>query len=321
MISSGMPALSAIREAQVLLKAHFPVTRLVHSGSLSRLAKKNVYLKLESELPTGSFKPRGALYALSVNLQRRAINEVVAASTGNHGAAVAFAARVLGVHATIFLPKNANPVKQARIAELGATIVEHGRDIAEAFDYACAQARAEGVFFLNDSTDPDLPAGPATIALEIFEQIPATDTIYVPMGDTALIRAVASAARQIQPKTRIMGVQAERAPSYVLSWKQGTAVPTDTCDTIADGLATRTPDPENVRAIRELVDDVRLVSEEKMLHAIRHLLLEEHLVAEPAGAATTAAFLAEGPSNAQNIVLLVTGCNVDPQVLRRALCG
>lgn len=316
-----MPALSAIHEAQVLLKAHFAVTRLVRAKSLSHLAKKNVYLKLESELPTGSFKPRGALYALSVNLQRHPITEVVAASTGNHGAAVAFAAKLLGLHATIYLPQNANPVKRARIAELGASIVEHGCDITEAFEHACTQARAEGIYFLNDATDPDLPAGPATIALEIFEQVPAADTIYVPMGDTALIRAVASAARQIRPKTRIIGVQSERAPSYVLSWRQGRAVPTDSCDTIADGLATRSPDPENVRAIRELVDDVRLVSDEKILSAVRHLLFEEHLVSEPAGAATSAAILANPNISGENIVLLVTGANIRPEVLQQAVCS
>ena len=313
---------SAVQEARALLARHLPVTRLVEAPSLSRRARSNVWLKLESDLPTGSFKPRGALYALSVNLARRKTREVVASSTGNHGAAVAYAAHRLGVPATIFLPENPNPVKRQRIAELGARIVETGTgcDLAAAFQAASDYARTEGVFFLNDATDPDLPAGPATIACEILQQLPETSAIYVPMGDTALIRGVAAAAKHLSPTIKIIGVQAERAPAYYLSWKQGRPVTTETCDTIADGLATRTPDAENVVAIRELVDDVRLVSEHQMLAAIRHLLLQEHVVAEPAGAAATAALLQAGAPTGSIIVVLVTGANVIPEVLQRAVC-
>ncbi|MBX6331045.1 MAG: pyridoxal-phosphate dependent enzyme, partial [Gemmatimonadaceae bacterium] len=182
-------------------------------------------------------------------------------------------------------------------------------------------ARTPGIYFLNDATDPDLPAGPATIALEILEQLPAADTIVVPMGDTALIRGVAAAAKAVSGAIRIIGVQAERAPSYFLSWTHGRATPTETCDTIADGLATRLPDPENVRAIRELVDDVVLVTDDQMLAAIRHLALEEHVIAEPAGAAATAALLHGKVPCGRYTVLLVTGANVTPDVLRAALCA
>lgn len=311
---------SAISDAQRLLSKYLPVTRLIAAPSLSRLTGSNVFLKLETELPTGSFKPRGALYALSVNLPRRRISEVVACSTGNHGAAVAYAGKVLGVPARIFLPANPHPVKRTKIAELGAEIVEAGgADQVAAFQGALEYAKKEGVYFLNDATDPDLPAGPATIACEIFDQHAATEVIYVPMGDTALIRGVAAAAKHLSPKVRIIGVQAEQAPSYYLSWKQGQPVSTETCDTIADGLATRTPDSENVRQIRELVDDVRLVSEEQMVAAIRHLLLEEHIVAEPAGAAATAA-LTRSTEKGKNAVALVTGGNIAPELLRRAIC-
>jgi len=308
---------SAIAEARKILRPYLLPTRLVPAPSLSRPGSQ-VYLKLESELPTGSFKPRGALYALVVNQTRRPIVEVVASSTGNHGAAVAFAARQLNIPATIFLPQRPNPVKRARIAELGAKIVECGPDLAAAFRAASEYARRDGVYLLNDATDPDLPAGPATIACEVLEQLPQADSIYVPMGDTALIRGVATAAKQISPEVRIIGVQAERAPAYYLSWKKGEVVGTDTCDTIADGLATRTPEADNVRAIRELVDDIRLVSEQQMLAAIRHLRQKEHITAEPAGAATTAAWLQEGRGN--KVVLLVTGANVAPDVWQKAGC-
>ena len=307
--------LDAAREAHAQLRRYFPASRLVAAPSFST----PVYLKLESDLPTGSFKPRGALHALAQNLARRPIREVTASSTGNHGAAVAYAAQRLGVSATIFLPSNPNPVKRARIAALGARIVEDGAaDLRAAFEQAAAHAEDPGVYFLNDATDPDLPAGPATIALEILEQLPSADTIVVPMGDTALIRGVAAVAKQLSAAIRIVGVQAVRAPSYYLSWKEGRAIPTDTCDTIADGLATRIPEHENVRAIRELVDEVVLVSEDEMLAAIRHLALEEHVVAEPAGAAATAALLHEKLVPGERTVLLMTGANVTPDVLRAA---
>jgi threonine dehydratase len=318
-MTTAIPTLSAARDAHTELRRYFPASRLVAASALSSQSGSQIYLKLESDLPTGSFKPRGALHALAQNLARGPIREVTASSTGNHGAAVAFAAQRLGVPATIFLPSNPNPVKRARIASLGARIVEDGAaDLRAAFERAAAHATQPGVYFLNDATDPDLPAGPATIALEILEQLPSADTIVVPMGDTALIRGVAAAAKQLSPGIRIVGVQATRAPSYFLSWKEGRPIPTDTCDTIADGLATRIPESENVRAIRELVDEVVLVTDDEMLTAIRHLALEEHVVAEPAGAAATAALLHGKLTAGAHTVLLVTGANVTPDALRAA---
>src|SRR5256712_1231714 len=206
-------ALSTAREAQTLLRRYLPVARLIATPALCAKTGGDVYLKVESDLPPASFKPRGALYALSPNPARRPIHEVTASSTGNHGAAVAFAAKLFGIQATIFLPANPNPVKRARIAALGAKIVEEGAaDLSAAFEQAAACSRTQGFYFLNDATDPDLPAGPATIALEIFEQLPSVDTIVVPMGDTALIRGVAATAKHLSPTVRIIGVQAEQAP-------------------------------------------------------------------------------------------------------------
>jgi threonine dehydratase len=313
------PTLLVVGEARELLRKYLPTTRLISACGLTRHRGGPVYLKLESELPTASFKPRGALYALATNLKRRQVREVIASSTGNHGAAVAYAAKQLGVPATIFLPQNANPVKREKIVEQGARLVERGRDLAEVLDHASKYASSdEGIYFLNDATDPDLPAGPATIACEIVEQLPQADTIFVPIGDTALIRGVAAAAKQLSPRICMIGVQAERAPAYCLSWKQGRVVNTETCDTIADGLATRTTDERNVAAIRELVDDVQLVSDEQMLDAIRFLWVHEHVIAEPAGAATTAAILADSRSGG-TVVALVTGSNITADLLRNAL--
>ena len=312
--------MKSIREARGFLSNYFAATRLIGAPFLSERAGKRVYLKLEAELPTGSFKVRGALWGLATRLKKEPVEEVVASSTGNHGAAVAYAAKLLGVKARIFLPTGCNPVKRGRIASLGAEIVESGgADLAAAFELAAEHARRPGVYFLNDATDADLPAGPGTIGCEILEQLPDVDAIVVPMGDTALIRGVAAAAKQIAPRVRIVGVQAERAPAYFRSWKEDRVVGTETCDTIADGLATRTPDAANVRDIKSLVDDVVLVSEEQMLRAIEILLVEEHVLAEPAGAASTAALLGAVADFGDNLVLIVSGANISREVLRRAV--
>ena len=311
------PTLFEIRNAQQLLAKYFLPTPLQYAAALSTNGAE-VFLKLEIGLPTGSFKPRGALYSLAANLSKRNIIEVTASSTGNHGAAVAWSAKTVGIAATIFLPANPNPVKLQKIVDLGARIVEAGGpDLVHAFLQAQEYSARPGVYFLNDATDADLPAGPATIGLEILAQLPPVAAIYVPMGDTALIRGVGAAIKQTNPQVKIVGVQAERAPSYYLSWKKGVAVPTDTCDTCADGLATRTPEPENVQAIRTLVDDVVLVSEDELLRAIRLLHDRERIVAEPAGAAATAAFMKQ-PYRDGPVALLVTGGNISNAVRARA---
>src|SRR5580765_6241789 len=206
-----------IRDAQSLLARHFGPTPIARAASLSSPAR-DVFLKIETGLPTGSFKVRGAIYALSVNLARGAMTEVVCASTGNHGAAVAYAAQQAGVRATIFLPADPNPVKAARILGLGARMVKAGADLSAAIDAARDYAERAPAFFLHDASDPDVPVGTATIGAEIVAQLPAADVVYVPMGDTALIRGVASAVRLVRPSIRIVGVVAEQAPAYLLSW-------------------------------------------------------------------------------------------------------
>ena len=293
---------------------HFGPTRLERAASLSAPGR-DLYLKLETALPTGSFKVRGAVHSLSVNVERRRIGQVVAASTGNHGAAVAYAGRLLGVPATIFLPSAPNPVKAARIRELGATLVETGVDLTAAIDAARAFAASrDDAFFLHDAEDPDIPAGTASIGREIVDQLPSAEAILVPMGDTALIRGVASAVKSLRPDIRVIGIAAENAPAYYRSWQSGAVVETESADTIADGLAVRRPLPPNVADIRRLVDEVVLVSEREMLDAIARLLKGERVTAEPAGAAATAAWL-KRREPARTSVALVTGQNIAPDVL------
>ena len=176
-----------------------------------------IYLKNETVLPTGSFKVRGAIHALKAAFARGVMTEVVAASTGNHGAAVAYAGKLLGVPARIFLPEHPNPVKAGRIRELGAVLVETGRDLTDAIDAAEEYVTSAGAFFLHDASSPEIPTGAATIGAEILEDVPDVDEVYVPMGDTALIRGVASALRLSSRRIRIVGVVAE--------WRRRTTCP------------------------------------------------------------------------------------------------
>lgn len=308
----------SVQEAKTLLAQWLRPTRLLRSEKLSTRFGRNVYLKLESEQPTGSFKVRGALYALWHRMQDGAVREVVASSTGNHGAAVAYAAQKLGVPAKIFLPAEHNQRKRAIIESLGATVVVGGRDISEGFDAAVAYADRHGAYALNDSTDEHLPHGPATIALEIDEQARDIGWIFVPVGDTALLRGIAAGLRDVGSQAKIIGVQAKNAPAYSLSWRAGKVVTTDTCDTIADGLATRIPLASSVQSIRESAAEMRLVTDEEMLSAVRQLSIDENVIAEPSGAASLAALLQSPPPGAGGVVLLITGSNVTDDVRRRA---
>ena len=314
-----IPTSEQVNDARELLHEFLKPTRLVRAERIGRDTNTEIYLKLETELPTRSFKPRGAIYALMKSREQRSFKGVVAASTGNHGAAVAYAARLAKLPATIFLPESPNPIKRARIVALGATIKEvesKGESLAEA---AAAFAEEHDYYFLNDASDPLVPAGTATIAAEILDELPTPDVIIVPMGDTALIRGVAAEAKRRHPAVRIVGVQAAQAPSYFRSWHEDRVVTTDTCDTIADGLATSVPLEPNVRAIRELVDEVCLLSEDEMIEAISTMLFDEHLVVEAAGAAALAAFLQNPSAYAgRSVVLLVTGSNLPDALLRQA---
>lgn len=313
-----------LEAARSFLRRSLSPSRLVRSDALSRQIGANVYLKLEAELPTGSFKIRGALYALWKRCQDEHVRHVVAASTGNHGAAVAFAAHQMGVGARIFVPSGANPVKLARIRAFGGEVTECGSTLSAALDAAAQHAARHGAYLMEDANDPTIPIATGTIATEILEQLAMVDVVYVPVGDTALIRGVAAVIKARKPSVRVIGVQAREAPAYVRSWQSGQVITTATANTMADGLATTRPLEANVTAIRALVDDMLLVTEEAMLHAVRWLLFEEHLVAEPSAAATVAALIGDGPSratdavDAKNIVLLITGSNIAPTVLRAA---
>jgi threonine dehydratase len=319
----AMPlTMQRVRAAQEILRPIVPESRLAESVTLSRSAGGRVFLKLECEGPTGSFKVRGAYHAIHARQEQLGgkLPGVVTSSTGNHGVATAYSAALRHLPARIYLPENPNPAKKARIAEFRVEIVEVGKFLEETRKHAAQFAQQSGWYDIVDGIDPDMLPGTATIAYEILDKLGSVDVIFVPVGDSTLIRGVAFAAKQLRPEVKIVGVQAELAPAYALSFGKGHAISTDSSDTIADGLSVRDALEENVRQMAGLVDEFALVSEEEMLGAMRHLLNEEQVVAEPAGAATTAAFLKNAAAYAnKTAVLLVTGANVSEEIRRRAL--
>src|SRR5580658_7531684 len=256
-----------VRAAQSLLRQVVPKSRLAGTDKLSTQGDGWVYLKLESEGPTGSFKVRGAYHAIDARQRQLSgkLPGVVTSSTGNHGAAVAYAAFLQHLPARVYLPANPNPAKKARIAECGAEIVEVGEFLEETRRYAARFAEESGWYDVVDGSNAEMPVGTATIACEILDNLAHVDAIFVPVGDSTLVRGVAFAAKQLRPGVKIVGVQAEQAPAYALSFAKGHAISTDRSDTIADGLAVRDASEDNVRQIAELVDEFALVSDEEML--------------------------------------------------------
>jgi threonine dehydratase len=331
-VSLGGLTMETVRSAKNILSPVVPRSRLIASPVLSKSSRTSVFLKLECEGPTGSFKLRGAYHAIHQRLAETDghLPGVVTSSTSNHGAAVAAAASLLNLKCRVFLPLDPNPAKRARIEASGAEITEVGEFLEETRRHAAAFAREAGWFDIVDGIEPSMLPGTATIACEILESLPQADVLFVPVGDSTLIRGFAFAARRLKPQIRIIGVQAERAPAYAQAFRSGHAVSTASSDTIADGLSVRDALEENVRAIAQLVDDFVLVSEEEMLRSIKRLLLEDHVLAEPAGAAAPAALLkaaAEGaaPRNridslrGKSVVCLVSGSNIPEDLLKRAL--
>jgi threonine dehydratase len=311
-----------VRAAQTMLRDIVPESRLLASPSLSKQSGGSVFLKLECEGPTGSFKVRGAYHAIKTKKMPfgGGLPGVTTASTGNHGAAVAYAASKMRIPARVYLPENPNPAKKQRIQQLGAEIVEAGKFLEDTREHAAKYAERSGWYNVVDGVDALMLPGTGTIGCEIIDKLPTADVIFVPVGDSTLIRGLAFAAKQLRPTVNIVGVQAERAPAYALAFTKGHAISTDNADTIADGLSVRDAMEDNVKQIQGLVDEFQLVSEEEMLTAMRHLHEVAQVTAEPAGAATTAAFLKSPTGYAgKSVVLLVTGSNAPSDLVARAL--
>ncbi len=321
MTETPLPTLEGIRRAAHDLAMHFPPTPLVRSEILSRALEGDVWLKLETASPIASFKLRGALNAILQAQARDEVPGVVTTSTGNHGQGVAYAARLLGMPAEIFLPHPANPVKKAMIQAFGGKVHEKGANLDQARDHALAHCAGHGGLYIDDGENLDVMEGAGTMGLEVAEALPGVGTIIVPTGGGNAAGGSAAALKAIQPTAKAVAVQAEGAPAMVESFHAGkpVAVPSDT---LADGLALGTPPRLALAALLALLDDGWLVSDEDMLSAVHTLAECAHVLAEPSGAAgLAAAWRNREALRGQRIVLFITGANISSEMLSDAMRG
>jgi threonine dehydratase len=278
---------------------------------------RSVYLKREDVHELGSFKWRGALPTLEAWREDGA-ETVVSASTGNHGAATAWAAKRLGLRAIVYVPEGAARAKVGLIEQLGAEVREAGRDIDEAKDAARAFAADAGLPFFEDGAEPAQYEGYRAIARELLEQLPEPPgAVVVPLGNGALLGGIGLELREHSPQTLRIGVQSKEAPVMVECWRAGKVVESDRCATFADGLAVRVAIPSAVDVLAEVTRDMLLVSERELAEAVG-AYASAGMRVEGAAAAALAALPQlsdpEGP-----IVLLVTGRNIDDALWRRAV--
>jgi threonine dehydratase len=299
-------------------------TPLLPSAWLSSLAGADVRLKLESLQPTNSFKIRGAVNAAAAFLERRARHQrspgiIVTASAGNHGRAMAFAAERLGLDLVVFTPRSAPKAKLDHIARHGADLRPAGT-YEEAERLAKAFAADGSATYISPYSHPDVIAGAATVAVEILEEWPETATILVPVGGGGLVGGIAIAARAISPGVDVVGVEAEASPAFHEALKAGRIVEVEVHPTIADGLAGNM-DPESITfdIVRCLVGRTVLVPEPAIEDAIRGLFAEERVIAEGAGATAVAALVSGLGVSGGRVAVVVSGSNIDAQVLARVL--
>jgi threonine dehydratase len=300
-------------------------TPLVESPWLSALAGARVRLKLESLQLSSSFKARGAFNAIVAALERGAGRErqMVTASAGNHGRALAAAAQIFHVPLVVFTPVDAPRSKLDAIRHHGADLRADGRDYDHAEQLARSFAHEHGALFVSPYNHPDIVAGAGTIAVEIFEDAPEVDTLVVPIGGGGLIGGIAAAARAIAPAHRSIGVEAEASHPFLTGTRAGKLVEITPAPTLADGLAGN-PEPDTMTfgLIQRYVDQIVTVSEADLMSAMIGLVEHEHLIAEGAGAAATAAIVGRRIAlDGRRVAVIVSGSNIDRVRLQAVLAG
>jgi len=305
-----LPTLADVLEARRRISAHLRPTPLYGYASLNELLGAEVFVKHENHQPVGAFKVRGGINLISQLSPEERRRGVVAASTGNHGQSVAYAARLFGTRATICVPEEANPVKVASIRGLEAELVFHGRDFDEARVRAEELAGEHGYRYVHSGNEPLLIAGVGTETLEILEERPNIEVIVVPIGGGSGAAGACVVAKAINPSVRVIGVQSDAAPAAFRSWRDRHLVE-DRTETFAEGLATRTPFELPQRILWRWLDDFVLVSDDEIRAAQAVMIEATRNLIEAAGAAPLAAAIRLGPQlDSKRVALIASGGNV-----------
>ena len=309
-----------IVEATEILRGIVHRTPLDKTRTFSTWTEGEVYLKLENLQKTGSFKVRGAYYKIYKLISKGKVKKVVAVSAGNHAQGVAWAASKAKIESIIFMPEFAPAAKISATRGYGAKVILYGRTIEDSYAKAIELAEQEDVEFIHPFNDLDVIAGQGTIGVEVLEQLPDAQIVVVPIGGGGLISGIATAIKKRRPDVKVIGVEAKGAASMYKSLKLGRIVKLRKVDTIADGIAIKSPGEYTFQLVKELVDDIVTVDDFEISDAMFKLLERAKVVAEPAGAVSVAALLS-GKINVKGkkVVAVVSGGNVDASLLATIL--
>jgi threonine dehydratase len=310
--------LQQLERAQAIVGAAMPPTPAHAWPLLSERLGATAVVKHENHTPIGAFKVRGGLvYVDRLKRERPHTPGLISATRGNHGQSLAFAASRYRMPVTIYVPHGNSLEKNRAMRAFGANLVEHGEDFQSAREEAERRARLDELEFVP-SFHPDLVLGVATYALELFRNVPDLDVLYVPIGQGSGICGCILARDLLGLSTEIVGVQSTEAPSYALSFAAGTVVTTESSHTLADGMATRVPDPDALAIIRKGASHIVQVTDDEIRGAITAYWTDTHNLAEGAGAAPLAAALQEKPRiRSKRIGLILSGGNIDFDLFNR----
>ena len=301
--------LEKIKEARENIKDVVTKTPLLYSNVFSKSSNNDVYMKCENLQLTGAYKIRGALNKIISLTEEEKSKGVICSSAGNHAQGVAYAASLMDVKSSIVMPKTTPYLKVESTKNYGGNIILHGKCYDDAFIKAKTIEEEEGKVFIHPFNDMDVIYGQGTIALEIFEEINDLDYILVPIGGGGLISGISIAAKSLNPNIKIIGVQAEGAPSMALSIEKDKICTLDSVNTIADGISVKTPGSTTFEIVREYVDEIIIVSESDIVDSFL-LLVEKHkLVAEASGVVTLAALKKLKAKN-KKVCCILSGGNI-----------
>jgi threonine dehydratase len=310
--------LNQLERALDVVRAAMPPTPAHAWPLLSQRLGADVIVKHENHTPIGAFKVRGGLvYVDRLKRERPGTPGLISATRGNHGQSLAFAGNRHGLPVTIYVPRGNSVEKNQAMRAFGARLVEYGEDFQAAREEAYHRAAASGLEIVP-AFHPDLVLGVATYALELLRKAPELDVIYVPIGQGSGISGCILVRDLLGLRTEIVGVQSTLAPSYALSFAAGTVVTTETSNTLADGMATRIPDPDALAIIRKGASRIVQVTDDEIASAIRTYWTDTHNLAEGAGAAPLAAALQEKQKHhGKRVGLILSGGNIDFDLFRK----
>mgnify|MGYP000521559628 FL=1 len=315
---SDLLTLDHVRAAHARIRDSIVETPTLHSQTLSKLTGANIYLKFENLQFTAAYKERGALNAILLLSEEQRSKGVIAASAGNHAQGLSYHGTRLGIPVTIVMPVPTPTVKVMQTESVGGKVVLFGETFDDAYKYARQLEAEQGLTFVHPFDDPNVAAGQGTVALEMLESTPSLDMLVVPIGGGGLLSGMGTAARALKPDIGLIGVQAELYPSMYALLKN-VEMPCEG-DTLAEGIAVKIPGAFTSEVIRELVDEIVLVSEAELETAVSLLLQIEKTVVEGAGAAGLAAVMANPEMFAgKNVGIVLCGGNIDTRLLANVL--